>query len=629
MATLASAALKAAQLQIKGSELNDVKAVCHMLAEYQVEKSLMAKTPGVPINLNDAYYDAVEDASAKNLIIARDDRSEFSNMMNEFIKDTQFEKIKDKADKDLLTKIGAVKAKADGGHEFKTTAASDIATRTHKAAAQATTKELGVMRKEGSGLFKAFTTYDPNTKNTPAGERIETLNNSAFAKDREYRIDRIKEAKRYDALGYNATEEQKNFAAEINKRELADAVANQKKKHTYAGNPEDRMTAGQAAMYGIAKGTLSLGGSALMGAGSLGVKALMGAGSLAKAAFNNTRSNPNAAVPVPASAATSTATSAATAPATPATLATSAAPTVVPATGKGVSYVMSHNNVPAGTPAGTPADAEHADEEEDKNKASTIEFQEKQISLLKNIDDSIKKIDTGSDSGSGMFGGLLKGLTTLAPLLAAAASAATLLAPAIAAITAAATAFYLVVKLNDTVKELRNENGALAAKEKAGVLSERSLFKIGETGADIEGYQAYEKAKVDVAKTREQGWTEGDTAYAERIQKHGATDKAYILPQAADYVKSLSELRPETITRARASELSAANVAADQTKIEKQAAATAGAVSNVVNNRSVIMAPAATGPTQSAPTRPNDGVLMGSDALNGFLTGNTRSSGPF
>lgn len=428
MTDILSSAAKAANREIQSREIAEVTGICQILASYQVEKEFQKKTPNVPVDTtSDEFIDAVDARRPELIMIARKSAVDFDRMMTEFIKDTDFEKIKEKADKDLIKQMGLVKAKAGspGKFEFKVNAAESVSKSTHRIAANTVSPMLGVKYAETSGLRKIFGAFDPNTAKTSKEDRVDILDKKTFLNDQFYRKERLEEAKRYEEQGHLASEEQQKFA----KYTLALAAEQERKRKIQSTDYME--SAGARALFGIGKsligGTVKLGlASAKLGFG-LGMDTLRQGRDYAKQVAAKTDETP---VQTDTSVVESEVPSTKVDPyknILPHGAIKKVSSTVAPTSAVSSGYVMpSYEHYDKSTsklkedkvdtPEETKADAE-ADEEREK----TYEFQKTAVETLKSIDENVKK--SNKDGGGGGLGSLL-GIGGIAAAIAAAISTA-------------------------------------------------------------------------------------------------------------------------------------------------------------------------------------------------------------
>lgn len=435
-----SAARSAANRQAKMSEIDDVKQIALLIAKYKVEKRL--QTPNAPVDkTSEKYFSEVDVEHTKTLFVAQMHPEHFSKLMEEYINDTQFDKIQDAAEKKFLMRMDLVKKKAGGGHEFREgSVIATVAKKAARVAGHSTTGDLGMKRPPRTGIFAGFSEYDPNERGTPEVDRLEAIDKKMFKTDSEYRSDRIAEAKRYDKMGMSASNAQ---------RKMADWVREKEEDDKYRRQPQERMSASEKAMYSIGRGAFGLVGSAFgtskKFAGAIGSKLM-------------------------------------TAPVTPASgtvqqqldtqvspLAVS--PSIQPKGHQSPSGRGSKDYVAANDDGNSPsyimsnADVESKDEEKDEQEEKTYEHQDKVVTLLEKIDDDIKKIEGGEgmlSSLKGLLPGLLTGLSSGfsglisgmgARLAQAVAAALPLMGPAIALSLAGFVGWKIGEKLSDEMSD--------------------------------------------------------------------------------------------------------------------------------------------------------------------------------
>lgn len=400
MKNLVSDARKQAMQEAKAREQGDAMEMSNILARYRTDKT--CQTPNAPVNRSTPVYKKALDAEyAKIILIAQRSPEHFSKLMEEYINDTQFDKIQDSAEKKFLQRMELVKKKGNTTTFREGSVIKTIAMRTAKIAGGSTLGQLGVNAPK-TGFFQSMRAFDPNERGTAQEDKLEVIDKKLFAKDSDYRADRIAEAKRYERMGLSATNSQ---------RAMADWVKEKEANDKYARDPKSRMSTGERAMYSVGAGIFKGVGAIGTGLWGVGKKA---AGAIGSAMVSKSVANEQVELN------------------TPHNVPDVSSPQLSQST-KDFHELYGKHNSPTNRKAAndeneTPsyvmsnADVESKDEEKDELEEKTYEYQEKSLSLLETIDKSINKIDidTGLKGGIAAIlpAGLLSGLASLAKFAA-------------------------------------------------------------------------------------------------------------------------------------------------------------------------------------------------------------------
>lgn len=403
-------------------EIKRLKDTCKVIAEWNIAGEYLANG-GIPLSQS-SYDKQVEDETDRLILLSRNHQDDFADNVRKYLEDPGthetpvfFELMKSMQ---LVTAHGKISK----------TAPREVAKKFQSISGKTSLKSLGVEfeRPAETGLRKMISAVTPrqrinlNTMLTPDVSKVSVIDKKLFRESEMYRAEMIAEANSYKKMGSSASKIQKQFVREID---------NLVKNEQYSLHFEDRLSPSEKAFYMATKATANLLGKVGGGLGSIalsglkmtgkgisktpsvissGVKALFAPNPYKKEAVNvEEEFVPATVVPPSVEPTPSVSTSKKQAKFAPPENRFSQS--IV--SGARPSYKMQAEE-------GDSATIEERDEQEDEDREKNYEFEEEKITLLKQIDDDIKKISSKDDSSlMTVLGGIGTALAGLGGLAAA------------------------------------------------------------------------------------------------------------------------------------------------------------------------------------------------------------------